>query len=138
MYQFWNNLGTTNIFKNDTVWGYTSAKDASIYMQELYNFYLEDSTYGDKLMELFKNSSWKQVTNKDGIYNTASKGGWAQKAFHDAAIVFENNPYILVILSNTGESNYDYLFKNTSKLVGELHEAYWEEKMDKCSEINQY
>lgn len=138
MYNFWTSKGTTNIYKYDTIWGMTSAKDASIYMQELYDFYLTNDTYGTELINLFKNATWKQITNKDGLYNTASKGGWSGTAFHDAAIVFEENPYILVILSNLGESDYNYLFKNTSQLIGKLHEKYWQTKINKCNKITQY
>lgn len=138
IYDFWLAKGTNNIFKYDTVWGFTSAKDATIYMQELYDFYLTNDKYGEELMELFKSAGWKQISNKDGKYNTANKGGWSDKAFHDAAIIFEKNPYILTIFSNTGETDYNYLFKNTSKLVGELHEKYWKQKTAKCSNINQY
>lgn len=138
MYKFWSNLGTKNIFKYDTIWGYTSSLDAAIYMEELYRFYLENEEYGTILMELFKKSGWKMVTNKNGEFNTASKGGWSEKSFHDAAIVFENNPYILTIMSNTGESNYTYLFTKTSSLVGELHEEYWKYKESICGQIKQY
>lgn len=135
---FWTNLGTKHIFTQNTIWGITSASDAGIYMKELYRFYNADKTYGTKLMEYFKGADWKLVTDKDGKYNTASKGGWAGKAIHDATIVFEENPYILVVMSNTGESNYPYLFKNTSKLVGSMHEEYWKYKVEVCKNIPQY
>lgn len=138
IYEFWKEKGTKNIFKYDTVWGYTSAKDASIYMKELYDFYLKDDDYGRLLMEYFKNAEWKQISNKEGILNTANKGGWSEKTFHDVAIVLEENPYILVILSNTGESDYHYLFQTTSNLVGNLHDEYWRYKMEECSKITQY
>ena len=135
---YWANKGTKNIFTLDTIWGVTSAKDASIYMNELYEFYLENNSYGKKLMDYFKNATWKIITNKEGQHNTANKGGWSGKAFHDIAIVNEKNPYILIIMSNTGESNYTYLFTNTSKIVGSIHEEYWKYKQEKCSKINQY
>lgn len=138
MYNFWNGKGTQHIFKYDTIWGYTSSFDASIYMQELYDFYLSNDEYGDKLMNYFKNAGWKQITNKEGEFNTANKGGWADAAFHDAAIVFEENPYILVVMSQTGNSDYTTLMKQTSSLVGTFHEEYWKYKMDRCSNINQY
>lgn len=138
LYSFWSNKGTTNIFKYDTVWGYTSSKDASIYMQELYNFYLTDNTYGEELMTYFKNAEWKQITNKDGDFNTANKGGWSDETFHDVAIVFEENLYILIIMSKTETSDYNNLFQKTSALVGNFHDEYWKYKMSKCNNINQY
>lgn len=138
--KFWKDKGTKNIYTYNTIWGTTSASDASIYMQELYNFYLSNDEYGNKLMNYFKNAEWKMITNKDGEFNTANKGGWSGKTFHDVAIVFENNPYILIVMSNAGNdySSYTYLFNESSKLVGELHSNYWKYKINKCNEIKQY
>lgn len=138
MYEFWGSKGTKYIFSNDTIWGFVSAKDASIYMKELYRFYNEDREYGTRLMEHFKNASWKLVADKNGRFNTANKGGWSGTAIHDIAIVFDKNPYILVVMSNLGEEEYSYLFQNTNKLVGSLHEAYWKYKEQVCSGIKQY
>lgn len=135
---FWQEKGTKNIYTLDTIWGITSAKDASIYMNELYRFYQEDKTYGTTLMGYFKNATWKLITDKNGEFNTASKGGWSGKAIHDVSIVFDKNPYLLIIMSNTGESDYPYLFQNTSKLAGELHELYWKYKEHECNQIKQY
>lgn len=135
---YWKNLGTKNIYTLDTIWGVTSAKDASIYMKEMYRFFKENNTYGKRLLQYFKGAEWKLITNKDGTFNTANKGGWSGTAIHDVAIVFEKNPYLLIIMSNTGESNYQYLFQTTSKLVGQMHEEYWKYKVQKCGSINLY
>lgn len=132
---FWQSLGTKNIFTLDTIWGVLSAKDAAIYMKELYRFSRENSTYGPRLINYFKEAGWKLNTNKDGIFNTANKGGWNGTTIHDVAIVYEDNPYILAIMSNTGESDYPYLFATTSKLVGQLHEEYWKYKSEKCDKL---
>lgn len=138
IYNFWSNLGTKNIFKFNTIWGYMSANDALIYMKELYRFSKENEEYGSKLLEHFKSAKWKLISNKDGIYNTANKGGWSEKSIHDVAIVFDENPYILVVMSNLGESSYSYLFSEMSKRVGKLHEDYWKYKVELCSNIKLY
>lgn len=135
---FWKNKGTKNIYTLDTIWGVTSAKDASLYMKELYKFSRENEEYGSKLMDNFKKAEWKLITDKNGEFNTANKGGWSGSAIHDVAIVFDNNPYILVIMSNLGEANYNYLFSETSKIVGNMHYEYWKYKMNKCNNISQY
>lgn len=137
---FWKEKGTKNIYTYNTIWGITSASDASIYMNELYNFYINNDTYGDKLMTYFKNAEWKQIKDKNGNYNTANKGGWCDETFHDIAIVFDENPYILIVLSTAGNdiSSYNHLFNETSKLAGELHTSYWENKINECNKIKQY
>lgn len=136
--KFWQDKGTKNIFTLDTIWGVTSARDAAIYMRELYQFYLNDDVYGEQLMNYFKEAEWKMITNMEGEFNTANKGGWSNQTFHDVAIVFEENPYILVVMSEAGEANYLTLFQEVSRMVGKLHDTYWKYKEDTCGQIHQY
>lgn len=135
---FWNKLGTKHIYTNNTIWGITSARDASIYMKELYRFSLEDKKYGSELMNYFKMADWKLIVDKNKEFNTASKGGWSNQSIHDVAIVFDRNPYILVIMSNMGEDNYSYLFNKTSELTSLLHSEYWKYKVNSCGDISLY
>lgn len=138
MLNFWHNMGTQYIFTYDTIWGVMSANDAAIYMRELYRFSKDNEEYGTKLFDYFKGSEWKLIFDGDGEYNTASKGGWSGEAIHDVAIVFDENPYILVIMTNMGESNYRDVFDKTSEMVSLLHEEYWKYKATVCSEIKIY
>lgn len=129
------NFGTKSIFKQYSNWGVTNANDATIYMKELYDYFNTDTVLSNELMQYFTNVDFKPLSNKDGQYNTTNKSGWSRTAFHDAAIVFDDNSYILVVLSNTGISDYTYLFNLTSKVVGQLHEEYWQLKYSTCQEI---
>lgn len=135
MYDYWkNNFNTNAIFKYNTNWGSITARDASIYMMELYNYYNSNTTLSNELADVFKSVTFKIITNKDGEYNTMNKSGWTGSVFHDVAIVLDDNPYILVVLTNLGE-NYSYLMRQTSTLVGNLHEEYWNIKYNNCNEI---
>lgn len=136
--EFWKGLGTKHIFTLDTIWGVTSANDAAIYMRELYKFSRENVEYGTKLLDYFKGAEWKLIVDGEENYNTANKGGWSGVAIHDIAIVFEENPYILAIMTNMGESNYHSIFNRTSKIVSLLHQEYWKYKVDVCSKIKIY
>lgn len=135
MYSFWNQKGTGSIFRYNTNWGYTTANDATIYMKELYDYYNTDTVLANELMGNFTNVSFKPLSGRNSSIVTANKSGWTGSVFHDAAIIFDNNPYILVVLSNTGLSGYTYLFNLTSKLVGELHNEYWNVKYNMCKQI---
>lgn len=138
MLHFWQKLGTRSIFTVANNWGVTSAHDAVIYMDELYKFYLKNDTYGEELMNNFLNANPKFVKGGNG-YRVANKSGWSGTAIHDVAIVFADNPYILVALSNLGDTDY-YMsyFNRASDFAMRLHNEYWKYKMDMCSEINQY
>lgn len=138
MLNFWKEKGTTAIFTAGNNWGITNAHDASIYMEELYRFYLEDEKYGDELMNNFLSSYPKFIKGKND-YKIASKSGWAGTAIHDVSIIFADNPYIVVALSNLGATDY-YMsyFNKVNDLSYKLHTEYWKYKMDMCGDISQY
>lgn len=62
-------------------------------MMELYNYYNSNTTLSNELASVFKNVTFKIITNKDGEYNTMNKSGWTGSVLHDVAIVFDDNPY---------------------------------------------
>lgn len=138
MLAFWKELGTNAIFTNNTNWGVTNAHDASIYMEELYKFYLEDEKYGQELMNNFLNANPKFIKGRNG-YKVANKSGWSGTAIHDVSIIFADNPYIVVALSNLGYTDY-YMsyFNKANDFAYRLHTEYWKYKMDVCSNIEQY
>lgn len=65
MLNFWKEKGTTAIFTANNNWGITNAHDASIYMQELYRFYVNNSEYGEPLMKNFMNANPKFIAGKN-------------------------------------------------------------------------
>ena len=136
--KFWSQKGTKNIFTLNTSLGITNAKDASIYMRELYNLYLTNNIYSSNLIKYFKNTNTKYITNKDGIYNTINKSGYSEKNIHDIAIINDKNPYILIIMNYTNTNNYQHLFNKTSNLIGKIHEEYWKEKQEQCQKRKEY
>lgn len=138
MLKFWNNLGTNAIFKENSNWGVINVHDALIYMSELYRFYAKDSEYGEALMNNFIKAYPTFLSGKGNV-PVANKSGWSGTAIHDVAIVFADNPYIVVALSNLGETDYyaSYFYK-ANDLAYRLHEEYWKYKMNTCNSIKQY
>ena len=138
MLNFWREKGTNAIFTANNNWGVTNAHDASIYMQELYRFYVSDNEYGEALMKNFMNAHPKFISGKNK-YVVANKSGWSGTAIHDVSIVFADNPYIVVALSNLGTTDY-YMsyFNKANDLAYRLHTEYWKYKMNQCNSIKQY
>lgn len=138
MLLFWKDKGTNAIFTENSNWGVLNASDASIYMEELYNFYLNNNEYGKELLNNFLNAKTKFITSRNG-YKVANKSGWSGSVIHDVAIVFADNPYIVVGLSNLGNTDeYGSYFDKVSDFAYRLHTEYWKYKMNKCSNIIQY
>ena len=138
MLNFWKEKGTNAIFTANNNWGVTNAHDAVIYMSELYNFYIDNKEYGEEAMNNFLIANPKFIKGKNN-YQVANKSGWSGTAIHDVSIVFANNPYIVVALSNLGETDYypNYFYR-ANNYAYRLHTAYWKYKMDKCGKIIQY
>ncbi len=135
---FWKNKGTTAIFTLPTNWGVTNAHDATIYMEELYKFYLSNEKYGNEIMQNFLNSYPKFIKGKNN-YEIASKSGWAGSVLHEMTIVFADNPYIVIGLSNLGDKpNYQEYFNKVNDLAYNLHTEYWKYKINTCEKIKQY
>lgn len=138
MLNFWKEKGTQYIFTEKTNWGVLSANDAVIYMNELYNFYLTNKEYGGAIMENFKNASPKFIEGKND-YPVANKSGWGSSSIHDVSIIFAENPYIVVALSQLGQTNiYNAYFDKVNDLAYELHTEYWKYKTESCNNIKQY
>ena len=137
MLDFWKEKGTTTIFKQNSNWGRINAHDAIIYMSELYRFYTENDEYGNQVMTNFLNATPKFIKGENG-YKVANKSGWTGSAIHDVSIIFADNPYIIVALSNTGEGNYTSYFNKANDLAYNLHTEYWKYKMSLCEGIKQY
>ena len=138
MLKFWQEHGTAAIFTNNSNWGVTCANDALIYMTELYNFYATNDTYGEAVMNNFLKASPKFIKG-DGTKPVANKFGWSGTAIHDVSIVFADNPYITVALSNLGETNeYTSYFNKANEFSQRLHNEYWKYKMNMCNNIKQY
>lgn len=135
---FWKEKGTDTIFTQNNNWGSTSAHDAAIYMKELYRFYLENSQYGEALMTNFINAYPSFILGKNN-YKIANKSGWSGSSLHDMSIIFADNPYIVVGLSNLGDTNY-YMsyFNKINDLAYQLHTEYWKYKVETCTNTKQY
>ena len=132
--KFWIEQEVNSIYHNNVIFSEITAKDAAKIMKYLYDFSLEDNNYGKELMNYFTNALYFFIP-KDGLV-MAHKSGWAGFAIHDLAIKFDDNPYVLVVLSRRGEMEYDSLFNYTSKKIGEIHKNFWDANVNHC--INEF
>jgi len=131
LYNFWSHLGTTTIFKQNNAWGDINANDATIYMEELYNYYVGNNKYSEELLGYF-DKSWKIISTPNNNIRIASKSGWSGSSLHDTALIFDKNPYTLSILTYRGYTEYQNFFDEISTLIYDFHEEYWNQKLIIC------
>ena len=131
MYNYWKRLGTTNIFNQNNAWGNINADDATIYMEELYNYYINENKYNNELLSYF-DKSWKIISTPNNNIRIANKTGWSDSSLHDTALIFDENPYTLTILTQRGYTEYQNFFDKVSKLIYNYHKEYWKTKKEIC------
>ena len=127
---FWQEKGSNNFWTNG-IWGIESAYDFSVYMKELYKYFLTKSELSEELMNYFYNSVFPLIKSGGGE-TIAHKSGWRGDTMHDAAIVFDEYPYVVAIFSNRGASDYNDFFDKASLLIYDFHKIYWKSKANYC------
>ncbi len=98
-----DDLGAVELhLSNTSRWGKLSCRSSAIIWQEIYKF-SQESAEGKELMDLFLNAKYNYFKEILPDVASASKSGFTQVVVHDTGIVMdEENPYIIIILSNTG------------------------------------
>ncbi len=101
-----------------------TAKDCAIYYHRVYDKALAGDENANKLLGFMKRTKYNQQIQK-GVPKTtiAHKYGWWNGNFHDAAIVYDTHPYMLIIFTNCDpESEPSFqIFKSVTETVQKLH-----------------
>ncbi len=94
------------------------------YMSYLYKFINDNPKYKDQIMSDFTNTVFKDKIPAgipDNI-KVAHKIGSLNSSYHDAAIVFDEHPYVLIIMTENGSlTNINKLFVDITEKVHTLH-----------------
>ncbi|MBR2848352.1 MAG: serine hydrolase [Clostridia bacterium] len=108
-----------------------SADDAGRFFDAIYTFIEGNVTYGSIMKDVMIHSIHSiMITPAVSPSVTAHKYGWDIDAYHDAAIVYDENPYLLVIMTDYddgGTAANAYIHKIT-RLINEIHREFHEEK----------
>ncbi|MGN1311413.1 MAG: immunoglobulin-like domain-containing protein [Bacilli bacterium] len=109
-------LGALNTLTGTTdSYGNTTVRDQIIYLKKLYN--LSKNNY--ELKSYFINDYGNYLKFND--LTIMHKYGYYGQYYHDVGIVLEDNPYVIVILTNHGNSNKKEVINNLSKLMYSYH-----------------
>ena len=125
--QYWYDLNAETTYKRGAPWGSLSARDGLIYMRRLYSFFREAGEYGEKLMGLFKRSNFRYVFSAAKDIEVAHKSGNTTASMNDLAIVFDDQPFILIVLTRKDAFDTSHMdfFSQASMQVHAFHEYYW-------------
>lgn len=102
------------LYGNDS-YGVTNVLDQMVYMKKLFAL----SENNEELKDLFINSYGNYI-HIDGITNM-HKYGYYDKYYHDVGIFFDNEPYILIILTEHGYNDTKTIINNISNFMYRYH-----------------
>lgn len=100
----------------------TTANDLSLYLKRVWNFAEKNPKYGNELLNLLANTAYKETIAPGLSANkVAHKVGYIPKdlIYNDAAIIMDDQPYILVIMTTGISVKQDVKF--ISSLAGRVH-----------------
>ncbi len=101
-----------------------SANDCLKFLQKIYEFFESDSPYGAFMKENMSKSRHRELIcalYPDGV--AAHKYGWDIDSFHDMAIICEDTPYLIVVMTDLHDgTEQDTAFINSVvRLTQKLH-----------------
>ena len=108
-------LGAYNTLSGNDYYGNTTVKDQIIYLKKLYNI----SKDNDELKSYFINNYGNYLKIND--IEVMHKYGYYGQYYHDVGIVLDDEPYIVVILTNHGNDNKKEIINNLSNLMYKYH-----------------
>lgn len=109
-----------------------SAADCAVYLSEIYEYFNSDSKYAALMKDAMLNADYT-VMIPDAVAPTvcAHKYGWDVASYHDMAIVYDEHPFSLVIMTDLDRGlveDYTYI-QDIVAAVLKLHRALGESEV---------
>lgn len=109
------NLGAKNTLIGPDNFGMTTVKDQMIYLKKLYSIIQKN----EELKSFFINDYYNNI-KINNITVMHKYGDW-EHIYHDVGIFLEEQPYILVVLTEHGYENYQEIVQNISNIMYKYH-----------------
>ena len=63
------------------------------------------------------------------------KYGWYESTYHDVGFYDSDNPYVIAVLTTSGNGDYNYIVNDISKKIYNIYSKNLELKKEFCSQI---
>lgn len=118
---------------NSDDFGYIFLEKGITYMTILNDFINNNDELGKELQSYFLNAEQNDLALPDLGIEAAHKYGQYRQYYHDIGIVYDEHPYIVVILTLEGGGNFEEKVKDISRHVYNLHETFYENRQEICN-----
>lgn len=123
--EFLKNMGNRVTIGGGVKWGHTSARDSLRNWQEIYRYINSDGENAAFFASLLKNTNKSYIRNVLGEeYEVFNKMGWVQdQCCHDHAIVMDEQPYLLIIMTmGDVRAGNETFMEDLAILLNDIHE----------------
>lgn len=130
--EFGKSLGAEYTLEGSDNFGNIDINDGYIYMKAIYEFVLNNSELGSELLEYFVNSNQNDVALSEYDIKAATKYGEYSNYYHNISIVYDENPYILIVLTTEKSGDFEDKIHDISLQVYNLHNSFYQNRKDIC------
>lgn len=130
--EFGKSLGAQYTLYGSDNFGHITASDAIIYMKAINDFINNNAELGSELMSYFLMAEQNSLELPELGISAGHKYGEYAPYYHDIGIVYDENPYIIAILSTEKSGDFQAKLADINSKVFELHELYYKNKEQIC------
>ncbi len=127
-------LGINNYMDTD-YFGHVNVLDVYIMFNKLNSVITDGGELGGELKYYFVNSDKNDLMLGEYSILAATKYGETPPFYHNAGIVYDSNPYIVVILTEEFNGDHEQKVRDISKKIYELHKEYYNNRIKYCNEL---
>ena len=110
-------LGTKYTLSGPDDFGMTNVMDQMVIFKKLYSM-VKDDNYNE-MKSYFINDYFNSLKINDNV--VMHKYGYWDSIYHDCGIIFDKEPYILIVLTTHGFDNYQSIVNDISNLMYNYH-----------------
>lgn len=110
-------LGTKYTLSGPDDFGMTNVMDQMVIFKKLYSM-VKDNKYNE-MKSYFINDYFNSLKINDNV--VMHKYGYWDGIYHDCGIIFDREPYILIVLTTHGLDNYQSIVNDISNLIYNYH-----------------
>ena len=127
-------LGAKYTLNGGDNFGSLTTGDAIIYLETLNNCINNNVELGGELKQVFLSALQNDLALPDYGIEAAHKYGEYKPNYHDIGIVYDENPYLVAVLTTEGYGDYEGKVKDISSHVYKFHSIFWENRKGICFE----
>lgn len=128
-------LGAKLTHTSNDLFGYIDGIDANIYLNKVYDVINNIGELGEELKSYLLSAEQNSLNLEEKGIVAGHKYGEYKSLYHDIGIVYDDNPYLIAVLTEEGHDDYDAIIREINNKVYELHEMYYSNRVNYCNSL---